>query len=340
MPKIIITGGTGYIGSHTVVEFITSGYTVIVIDNLSNSNIEVLDGIQKICGSKPIFYNTDITCYEKLEEIFKEHCDAAGIVHFAAYKSVGESVNKPLKYYHNNLTGLINLLKLCKHHSIDNFVFSSSCTVYGQPEKLPVTEDSPVVKPESPYGNTKKINEEMIQDFCKSNNDFKAILLRYFNPIGAHDSAEIGELPLGMPDNLLPYITQTAIGLREKMSVFGGDYNTLDGTAIRDYINVVDLAQAHVVAIKRLLKNKNSEQCEIFNIGTGKGVSVMEIIKSFEKVCEQNLNYQITDRRAGDIEQIWADTTKANTILGWKSEKSLDETILSAWKWEQKLRKS
>lgn len=340
MPKIIITGGTGYIGSHTVVEFINAGYEVIVIDNLSNSNIEVLDGIQKICGSKPIFYNTDITCYEKLEEIFKEHCNAAGIVHFAAYKSVGESVNKPLKYYYNNLTGLINLLKLCKYHSIDNFVFSSSCTVYGQPEELPVTEGSPVVKPESPYGNTKKINEEMIQDFCKSNNDFKAILLRYFNPIGAHDSSEIGELPLGVPDNLLPYITQTAIGLREKLSVFGDDYNTPDGTAIRDYINVVDLAQAHVVSVERLLNGKNSEQCEFFNIGTGNGVSVMEIINSFEKVSGQKLNYQIVGRRAGDVEQVWADTKKANNILGWKSEKSLDETILSAWKWEQKLRKS
>lgn len=340
MPKIIITGGTGYIGSHTVVEFIKSGYEVIVVDNLSNSNIEVIDGIQKICGIKPIFYNIDVADFQELSKVFDEHADIKGVVHFAAYKAVGESVKEPLKYYHNNLAGLLSLLKLCRQHSINNFVFSSSCTVYGQPKKLPVTEDSPVAKPESPYGNTKKINEEIIQDFCKSKAEFNSILLRYFNPIGAHNSAEIGELPLGVPDNLLPYITQTAIGLREKLSVFGDDYNTPDGTAIRDYINVVDLAQAHVVSIERLLNNKNSEQCEIFNIGTGKGVSVMEIIKSFERVSGHKLNYEIVGRRSGDVEQVWADTTKANSVLGWKSEKTLDETILSAWKWEQKIRKS
>lgn len=338
MQKIIITGGTGYIGSHTAVEFINNGFDVVIIDNLSNSDIKVLKGIENICGVKPEFYNVDITDKAPLLRVFEENQDAFAIVHFAAYKAVGESVNNPLKYYHNNLCGLINLLDLMKEFQIYNLVFSSSCTVYGQPEQLPVTEDSPVVKPESPYGNTKKINEEIIQDFTIANSDFKSILLRYFNPIGAHPSAEIGELPLGVPDNLLPFITQTAIGIRDELSVFGNDYNTPDGTAIRDYIDVVDLAKAHVVSVQRLLDNKSDNDCEIFNIGTGRGVSVMEIIKSFEKVSGQNLNYKIVGRRAGDVEKVWADTAKANNVLGWKAEKNLDETVLSAWNWEQKVR--
>lgn len=338
MQKIIITGGTGYIGSHTVVEFINNNFEVVVIDNLSNSNIQVLDGIEKITGKRPIFYKVDISDYNKLSNVFKEHQDSVAIVHFAAYKAVGESVKEPLKYYHNNILGLINILKLMQVYYVNNLVFSSSCTVYGQPEKLPVTETSPLIKPTSPYGNTKKINEEIIQDFIRVNLDFNAILLRYFNPIGAHSSAKIGELPLGVPDNLLPFITQTAIGIRKQLSVFGNDYNTPDGTAIRDYIDVVDLSKAHVISVKRLVGKINSQSCEVFNIGTGKGISVMEIIKSFEKVSGKSLNYRIADRREGDVEQVWADTTKANQVLGWKAQKSLDQTVLSAWEWEKNLR--
>lgn len=338
MKKIVITGGTGYIGSHTVVEFQKLGYEVVIIDNLSNSEIGVLNGIQNITGVKPIFYNIDITKISELRQVFEQHKDALAVVHFAAYKAVGDSVKHPLKYYHNNIQGLVNLLFEMQNAEIKNLVFSSSCTVYGQPKELPVTENSPVVKPESPYGNTKKINEEIIEDFLKVNDDYKAILLRYFNPIGAHSSAEIGELPLGVPDNLLPYITQTAIGLREQLSVFGNDYNTLDGTAVRDYINVEDLAKAHVVAISRLIDHKNETNCEIFNIGTGRGVSVMNVIKSFERVSGAKLNFKIAPRRHGDVEQVWADTTKANTVLGWKAEKTLDETVLSAWEWEKRIR--
>ncbi len=338
MEKVIITGGTGYIGSHTVVEFLNAGFETIIIDNLVNSKIEVLSGIEKICKRKPVFYQEDITDISAIQKIFEEHKDAVAVIHFAAYKSVGESVENPLKYYHNNIQGLVNLLRKMQNTGVKNLVFSSSCTVYGQPEKLPVTEKSPVIKPESPYGNTKKINEEIIEDTIKTNSEINCISLRYFNPIGAHPSAEIGEFPLGVPDNLLPYITQTAIGLREKLSVFGNDYNTPDGTAIRDYINVVDLAKAHVIAVNRLLEKKNKDRLEVFNIGTGEGVSVMEVIRSFEKVSNQKLNYKITGRRPGDIEKVWADTTKANKILGWKAEKTLDETILSAWEWEKKIR--
>ncbi|MDR2010398.1 MAG: UDP-glucose 4-epimerase GalE [Bacteroidales bacterium] len=337
MQKIIVTGGTGYIGSHTVVEFQNAGFEVIIIDNLSNSTIEVLDGIEKITGIKPAFLKSDVTNISDMKKIFSEHNDAIAVVHFAASKAVGESVQKPLLYYYNNIMGLINILSQMLKNNILNFVFSSSCTVYGQPEKLPVTESSPVLKAESPYGNTKKISEEIIVDTINSNNNLKTISLRYFNPIGAHPSAEIGELPLGVPNNLLPYITQTAIGLREKLSVFGNDYNTPDGTPIRDYINVVDLAKAHVVAVERLISDKNAENYEIFNIGTGKGVSVLEIIETFEKTTNQKLPYQIVGRRAGDIEKVWADTTKANKILGWKAEKTLDETVKSAWNWEKKL---
>jgi UDP-glucose 4-epimerase len=338
MKKIIITGGTGYIGSHTVVEFQNSGFEVVIIDNLSNSQIEVLDGIYNITGKRPQFYKADVANEDEMESIFSQHKDAIAIVHFAAFKAVGESVQKPLMYYKNNLCGLINILDQMQKKKIANLVFSSSCTVYGQPESLPVTEKSPVIRPESPYGNTKKISEELIEDCIKSIPETKAILLRYFNPIGAHHSAEIGELPLGIPNNLLPYITQTAIGLREKLMVFGSDYNTPDGTAIRDYINITDLANAHVIAVKRLIESKNTENPEVFNVGTGKGVSVLEIIKSFEQSIGVKLNYEITSRRAGDVEKVWADSSKANKTLGWTPKISLDETVKSAWMWEQKLR--
>ncbi len=336
MPKIIITGGTGYIGSHTVVEFINSNYEVVIIDNLSNSDINVLKGIENITGKKPIFYKVDITDYKELEEIFSQHADAEGIVHFAAYKAVGESVEKPLKYYFNNIVGLTNIMELMPKYNIEKLVFSSSCTVYGQPKLLPVTEDSPITVAESPYGNTKKINEEIIVDTIKSCDKIRAISLRYFNPIGAHESAEIGELPIGVPNNLLPYITQTAIGIRKELSVYGDDYPTPDGTAIRDYINVCDLAKAHVAAIDRI--KVSGLQYEFFNVGTGNGYSVMQIIESFERSTKEKLPYKIVGRRAGDIEQVWADTTKANKYLNWKAEKTLDETILSAWNWEKKLR--
>ncbi len=338
MPKIIITGGTGYIGSHAVVEFQNSGFEVVIIDNLSNSQIEVLDGIYNITGKKPQFYKADVADEDEMESVFSQHKDAIAVVHFAAFKAVGESVQKPLMYYKNNLDGLINVLDQMQKNNIQNLVFSSSCTVYGQPESLPVTEKSPVVRPESPYGNTKKISEELIEDCIKSNPETKAILLRYFNPIGAHHSAEIGELPLGIPNNLLPYITQTAIGLREKLMVFGSDYDTPDGTAIRDYINVTDLAKAHVIAVIRLLESRNLENPEIFNIGTGIGNSVLEIIQSFERSTGVKLNYEITSRRAGDVEKVWADSSKANMILGWTPKISLDETVKSAWMWEKRLR--
>ena len=338
MQKVIITGGTGYIGSHTVVEFQNAGFEVVVIDNLSNSVIEVLNGIENITGIRPIFYQIDVSEQKDLETVFKVHGDSIAVIHFAAYKAVGESVKEPLKYYQNNIQGLVNVLLNMIKYYIPNLVFSSSCTVYGQPEKLPVTEDTPVVKAESPYGNTKKISEEIIVDTINSSENLSAISLRYFNPIGAHTSAYIGELPLGVPNNLLPYITQTAIGLRKELSVFGDDYNTPDGTAIRDYINVCDLAKAHVVAVKRLMGK--SLRYEVFNIGTGKGRSVMEIIDAFESSTGQKLNYKIVPRRSGDIEQVWADTSKANKILGWKSEISLEETVKSAWEWEKKVSKS
>lgn len=338
MNKIIITGGTGYIGSHTAVEFINAGFEVVIIDNLSNSEMSVLDGIEKITEKKPYFYNDDVCNANAIDIIFEEHSDAIALVHFAAFKAVGESVQKPLMYYQNNVGGLVNILDKMQKHCIPNIVFSSSCTVYGQPEELPVTENSPIVNPESPYGNTKKISEEIISNSVAANNKLSAISLRYFNPIGAHPSALIGELPRGVPNNLLPFITQTAIGLREKLMVFGSDYNTPDGTAIRDYINVCDLAKAHVAAVNRLVQKKGQERHEFFNIGTGKGNSVLEIIKSFEQSTGVNLNYEITGRRAGDVEQVWADTYKANSVLGWKAEIPLEETMKSAWKWEKSLR--
>ena len=336
--KILVTGGIGYIGSHTVVELINEGYEVVVIDNLSNSRIEMLDGIQQITGVRPSFEQFDLRKRDKVEEFFKTYPDIDAIIHFAAFKSVGESVSHPLKYYRNNLNSLMNLLESMPKHRVENFVFSSSCTVYGEPDQLPVTEKAPVKRPNSPYGNTKRISEEIIEEFLSINEGYKAITLRYFNPIGAHPSTKIGELPLGVPDNLVPFITQTAYGIREKLRVFGDDYNTPDGSCIRDYIDVVDLSRAHVIAIKRLLENKHEKHFEVFNLGTGKGVSVLEIIKSFEKATNQQLNYEIVGRRPGDVEQVFADTTYANEELGWHARKPLDETLRSAWEWEKNYR--
>lgn len=335
---VLVTGGTGYIGSHTAVELINEGYDVVIIDNLSNSNRDSLDGIQQITGVRPKFEEFDLCDPARVNRFFTENRNVRAIIHFAASKAVGESVEKPLLYYKNNLWSLINLLNAMVEFGVPNLVFSSSCTVYGQPEKLPVTEDAPVQKAMSPYGNTKQISEEIIGDTISANSDLKAISLRYFNPIGAHPSALIGELPLGVPANLVPFITQTAIGIREQLKVFGNDYNTPDGTCIRDYIHVVDLAKAHVVAIRRLLENKNKSSYEVFNIGTGNGNTVLDIIKTFEKVSGVKLNYKITERRPGDIEKVWADTTYANQELGWKAVSTLEETLLSAWKWEQKYR--
>jgi UDP-glucose 4-epimerase len=340
MQTVLVTGGTGYIGSHTAVELINEGYRVLIADNLSNSEPEVLDGIEKITGVRPGFEKLDICDGAHLKDYMDNNSDIAAIIHFAASKAVGESVKKPLKYYSNNLVSLINLLEEMHQRSPGNLVFSSSCTVYGQPDKLPVTESAPVKKAVSPYGNTKKISEDIIEDSVKANPSLKSISLRYFNPIGAHPSALIGELPRGIPDNLVPYITQTAAGLRSELKVFGDDYNTPDGSCIRDYLHVTDLARAHVVAIKRLLENRNKKNYEVFNLGTGRGVSVLEMIKTFERVNSLKLNYTITGRRAGDTEQVWADTTLANRELGWKAESNLEETLVSAWKWEQYYRKN
>lgn len=336
--KILVTGGTGYIGSHTVVELQDAGYDVIIVDDLSNSSIDVLDNIEKISGKKPTFEQFNLADVEKADDFFTRHQDIAAIIHFAASKAVGESVQIPLHYYRNNLISLINILECQRKYGIANIVFSSSCTVYGQPDKLPVTEDTPRKDAESPYGNTKRVNEDILQDSINAYPELKGIALRYFNPIGAHPSALIGELPLGVPQNLVPFITQTAAGLREEIRVFGDDYDTIDGSAVRDYINVVDLAKAHVVAIARLLENKNKAAYEVFNLGTGNGVSVLEIVNGFEKSTGVKLNYKIVDRRAGDIEKIWADTTYANEELGWKAEIGLEETLLSAWNWEKRVR--
>jgi UDP-glucose 4-epimerase len=335
---VLVTGGTGYIGSHTSVELINEGFDVVIVDNLSNSSIEVLDGIEKITGVRSAFEQFDLIDTAKTDEFFRKYSRLEAIIHFAASKAVGESVEKPLLYYRNNLVSLMNLLEGMAHYNVPNLVFSSSCTVYGQPKVLPVTENAPIQKALSPYGNTKQICEEILQDTIVSNKKLRIISLRYFNPIGAHPSALIGELPLGVPANLVPFITQTAVGLRKELSVYGNDYNTHDGSCIRDYINVVDLAKAHVVAINRLIKYKQKNNFEVFNIGTGAGSTVFEIIKSFEKVTGIKLNYKVVGRRAGDIEKVWADTSFANAELGWKSEKTLDETLLSAWKWEQYIR--
>ena len=339
MHKILVTGGTGYIGSHTVVELINAGYEVEIIDNLSNSKIEVLEGIKKITGEKPNFHKIDLVDSNAVNEFFQASSSFDAIIHFAAFKAVGESVKLPLKYYQNNLIALMNILNCMQEFKIENLVFSSSCTVYGQAEKLPVTEKSPIIKADSPYGNTKQISEEIIEDIVMSSDKINTVSLRYFNPIGAHESAEIGELPSGVPDNLVPYITQTAAGIRKQLNIFGNNYNTPDGTAIRDYIHIVDLAKAHVKSVERMLIKENKKSLEIFNLGTGKGNSVLEVVKTFEKVTGIKLNYKITDRRSGDIEQVWADTSLANAELAWKTEKSLKEALLSAWNWEKKYRK-
>jgi len=336
MKKILVTGGTGYIGSHTVVELQLKGFEVLIVDDLSNSSIEVLDNITKISGIKPKFEQFDLSDEAKTADYFQRNNDISGIIHFAAFKAVGESMQKPLEYYRNNVGSLLNILEGMKVQGIKNLVFSSSCTVYGQPDELPVTESAPIKQAWSPYGNTKQMCEEILR-FTTMQLPIRAIALRYFNPIGAHETALIGELPLGVPQNLVPFITQTAIGLRAKLNVFGGDYNTPDGSAVRDYIHVVDLAKAHVIAVERMLGEKGKSKMEIFNLGTGNGFSVLEVIKSFEKVSGEKLNYEIVPRRAGDIEQTWADTTFANEELGWKAEKSLDEMMLSAWKWEKAL---
>jgi len=336
--KILVTGGTGYIGSHTVVELIGDGFEPIIIDNLYNSEAEVVDRIQKITGIKPHLEVLDLCDHIKLDKFIQKNQDISAVIHFAAYKAVGESVNKPLDYYRNNLLSLVNLLESMKRYSIPDLVFSSSCTVYGQPEKLPVNEDAPLQPATSPYGNTKQIGESIIRDTVTSDSKFKAISLRYFNPIGAHPSALIGELPRGVPENLVPYLTQTGYGIREELRVFGNDYNTPDGSCIRDYLHVVDLAKAHVIAIKRLIEDKNKKSYEVFNLGTGNGVSVLEAIKSFERVSGIKLKYRIVGRRAGDIEKIWADPSFANKELGWKTLSSLDEAMKTAWDWEKMIR--
>ncbi|TFH28212.1 MAG: UDP-glucose 4-epimerase GalE [Bacteroidia bacterium] len=338
MIKILVTGGTGYIGSHTVVELQEEGMEVVIIDNLSNSEREVLSGISSITGKEPHFEEMDLRDEKATFGVFERHPDIDAIIHFAAFKAVGESVEKALEYYENNLFSLIHLMKAMRKYRVDHMVFSSSCTVYGEPDVLPVTEDAPIKKANSPYGNTKQICEEILQDSLASMQGKGVISLRYFNPIGAHESALIGELPVGVPNNLVPFITQTAAGLRECLSVYGDDYNTSDGSAVRDYINVVDLAKAHVASIRRLLNQEQKSQFEVFNLGTGKGLSVFEVIKAFERSTGQSLNYKVVGRREGDIEKMYADTSYANSELGWKAEKGIDETLRSAWKWEQKIR--
>lgn len=339
MAKVLVTGGTGYIGSHTVVELQKEGFEVIIVDNLSNSSIDVLNGIEKITGIRPAFENIDCVDYVSMDRMFEKYSNIEAIIHFAASKAVGESVEKPLLYYRNNLVSLINLLQLMPIHKVKNFVFSSSCTVYGQPDVLPVTEEAPIKPALSPYGNTKQVGEEIIRDTIHANPCYQSIILRYFNPIGAHASAEIGELPNGVPNNLLPFVTQTAIGLRKQLQVYGDDYNTPDGSCIRDYIHVVDLAKAHVIAVKRLLESKVTSPVETFNLGTGRGLSVLEILDTFEKINGIKVPYKIVGRREGDIEKVWADPAYANNVLGWTATETVEETLRSAWVWEQNLAK-
>ena len=337
---ILVTGGTGFIGSHTTVELIEAGYKVVIVDDLSNSKIEVLDGIEKITGVRPAFEKVDLRDKEATENVFKKYPEIEGIIHFAASKAVGESVQKPLLYYRNNIVSLVNLLELMPQYGVKGIIFSSSCTVYGQPkpENLPVTEGCPHQKATSPYGNTKEINEQIIADYIHSGAAIKSVILRYFNPIGAHPSAEIGELPNGVPNNLIPYVTQTAMGIRKELTIFGNDYNTPDGTCIRDYIYVVDLAKAHVAAMRRVL-DEDTDAVEYFNIGTGNGNSTLEIVETFEKATGVKLNWKYGPRREGDIEKIWGNVDKANKVLGWKAEAKLEDVLRSAWKWQEKLRK-
>ena len=340
MARILVTGGTGYIGSHTVVELMQQGYDVTIVDNLSNSSVDVLDGISAIVGRRPEFANIDCNDYVSMEAVFKQYPDIVGVIHFAASKAVGESVEKPLMYYRNNLGSLITLLEVMRRYHVYNIVFSSSCTVYGQPDKdhLPVDETAPIQKALSPYGNTKQINEDIIYDEAHADSSLHATILRYFNPIGAHPSALIGELPNGVPNNLLPFVTQTAAGLRAELKVFGDDYNTPDGSCIRDYIYVVDLAKAHVKAVERMLAGTPTEQVEVFNLGTGRGLSVLEIVRDFVEATGVNVPYQIVGRREGDIEKVWANPKKANEVLGWKADTPVTDVLVSAWNWEKHLR--
>lgn len=338
MKRILVTGGLGYIGSHSVVELQQSGYDVVIVDNLSNSRRDVIDNIEAVTSVRPAFEEVDCTDMAAMQAVFDKYEGIQAIIHFAASKAVGESVQKPLLYYRNNIVSMLNLLELMPRYGVKGLVFSSSCTVYGEPDVLPVTEDAPIKPATSPYGNTKQINEEIIRDFVKVTEGVSAIMLRYFNPIGAHPSALLGELPNGVPQNLVPYITQTAISIRKELSVFGDDYDTPDGSCIRDYINVVDLAKAHVVAIDRILAGKQDERVEVFNIGTGRGLSVLELVDLFQKATGVKLNYKIVGRREGDIEKVWADPRKANEVLGWKATTPVDETLLSAWRWQEKLR--
>jgi UDP-glucose 4-epimerase len=337
-PRILVTGGTGYIGSHTVVELQKAGYPVVIIDNLSNSNKEVLDGIERITGIRPDFVEADCTDIKALDKLFADYPGIKGIINFAASKAVGESMQKPILYYRNNLATLLNLLEEMPIHGVKGIVFSSSCTVYGEPDVNPVTEQSPIKKATSPYGNTKQISEEIITDVINAGAPIKSVILRYFNPVGAHPSAEIGELPNGVPQNLIPYLTQTAMGIRKELSVFGDDYNTPDGSCIRDYIDVVDLAKAHVIAIERMLEDKSDEKIEIFNLGTGNGLSVLQLINTFEEATGVKVPHKIVGRRAGDIEKVWANPTYANKVLGWKADTPIADTMRSAWAWQCKLR--
>ena len=337
-PRILVTGGTGYIGSHTVVELQKAGYPVVIIDNLSNSNKEVLDGIERITGIRPDFVEADCTNIKALDKLFTNYPGIKGIINFAASKAVGESMQKPILYYRNNLATLLNLLEEMPIHGVQGIVFSSSCTVYGEPDVNPVTEQSPIKKATSPYGNTKQISEEIITDVINAGAPIKSVILRYFNPVGAHPSAEIGELPNGVPQNLIPYLTQTAMGIRKELSVFGDDYNTPDGSCIRDYIDVVDLAKAHVIAVERMLEDKSDEKIEIFNLGTGNGLSVLQLINTFEEATGVKVPHKIVGRRAGDIEKVWANPTYANEVLGWKADTPIADTMRSAWAWQCKLR--
>lgn len=337
-PRILVTGGTGYIGSHTVVELQKAGYPVVIIDNLSNSNKEVLDGIERITGIRPEFVEADCTDIKALDKLFADYPGIKGIINFAASKAVGESMQKPILYYRNNLATLLNLLEEMPIHGVKGIVFSSSCTVYGEPDVNPVTEQSPIKKATSPYGNTKQISEEIITDVINAGAPIKSVILRYFNPVGAHPSAEIGELPNGVPQNLIPYLTQTAMGIRKELSVFGDDYNTPDGSCIRDYIDVVDLAKAHVIAVERMLEDKSDEKIEIFNLGTGNGLSVLQLINTFEEATGVKVPHKIVGRRAGDIEKVWANPTYANKVLGWKADTPIADTMRSAWAWQCRLR--
>lgn len=334
---VMVTGGTGYIGSHTAVELLDNGFRVLIVDNLLNSRQEVIDRIEQITGKRPYFEKLDLCNLQELRDCCSKYREIGAVIHFAALKAVGESVEKPLDYYENNILSLVNLLKAMSEFNIPGIVFSSSCTVYGQPDMLPVTENTPVKKATSPYGNTKQISEEIIADYLLTDASKKAISLRYFNPIGAHASGLIGEYPIGPPLNLVPVVTQTVIGKRQELSVFGNDYDTPDGTGIRDYIYVVDLAKAHLAAIKRMKENRKAESFEVFNLGTGRGLSVMEIINTFEKATGRKVNYKIRPRRPGDINCIYADASKANTLLDWKAETPLEDILLSAWTWEQNI---